>query len=73
MIDFWEEIGDALDAGQPVDDIIPYDLRGFTEGDTVQLLSIMITYGADPERVRTCKEKLKELFKCTRETLPEKS
>lgn len=73
MIDFWEEIGDALDAGQPVDDIIPYDLRGFSEGDTVQLLSIMITYGADPDRVRICKEKLKELFRCTRETLPEKS
>lgn len=73
MIDLMEQIGEALAAGEPVDDIIPYDLKGFSTGDTVQLLSIMITYGNNPERVRTCKEKLKELFRCTPETLQEKS
>lgn len=67
-----EQVGEALAAGEPVDEIIPYDLKGFSTGDTVQLLSIMITYGQDPERVRTCKEKLKELFRCTPETSREK-
>ena len=51
MNDLMDQIGAALDAGEDLEDIIPYDLSGFSENNRIQVLSIYITYGKDPERV----------------------
>lgn len=62
MNDLMELIGEALDAGEPIDNVIPYDLRGYPMGARIQILSIYATYGTDPERVKVCNRKLKEMF-----------
>ena len=63
MNDLMDQIGAALDAGEDLEDLIPFDLSGFSENNRIQVLSIYITYGKDPERVRICREKLKECWK----------
>ena len=58
--DFWMKIDEALDAGTPVDDLIPLDLTGLSEMEYVQVLGVMITYGEDKKRVADCRRKLIE-------------
>lgn len=63
MIELMEELGAALSAGESIDDIMPLDLSGYSEANRIELLSIYITYGSDPDRVEVCKEKLKEMYR----------
>jgi hypothetical protein len=63
MNDLMDQIGAALDAGEDLEELIPYDLSGFSENNRIQVLSIYITYGKDPARVEICRQKLKECWK----------
>ena len=63
MNDLMDQIGAALDAGEDLEYLIPFDLSGFSENNRIQVLSIYITYGKDPERVEICRQKLRECWK----------
>lgn len=58
--EFWELIDETIEKGDPVDDLIPYDISDLCESDRIKLLSIMITYGTDPRRVAVCRRKIIE-------------
>ena len=58
--DFWEMIDQAIESGDPVDDLIPYDISDLCERDLIKVLSVMITYGKDPRRVAVCRRKIIE-------------
>lgn len=62
MNDLMEQIGERLDAGEDLEGLIPYDLSGYSDTTIIQILSIYVTYGSDPERVKACREKLKEVL-----------
>lgn len=47
--------------GEPIEDMVPYDLTGYRLEDVREILYIYEKYGGDPERVRLCKIKRKEL------------
>ena len=58
--DFWEMVDQAIEAEDPVDDLIPYDLSNICESDRIKMYSVMITYGKDPRRVAVCRRKIIE-------------
>lgn len=58
--EFWMMIDDALDRGQPIEELIPRDLSGLSEMEYIQVLGVMITYGNDKKRVADCRRKLIE-------------
>lgn len=53
---------DRLDAGEKIDDIMPYDLSGFSQSLRVQVLALYATYGEDPERRAICKKKWHDIL-----------
>ena len=56
--DFFER----LEAGEKIDDIMPYDLTGFSPALAVQILAAYSTYGEDPERRQLCKKKWHDIL-----------
>lgn len=58
--DFWIMIDEAIDSGQPVDDLIPRDCVGLSEMEYLQILAVLATYGKDHNRRKQCKRKLIE-------------
>lgn len=57
-IDFF----DRLEAGEDIDDIMPYDLSGFTQSMRIQVLAMYATYGKDQERRELCRKKWHDIL-----------
>lgn len=49
----------AVNRGDPIEDLLPYDLSGLCGDDKRHILSMYILYGQDPERVKLCSKILK--------------
>lgn len=57
-IDFF----DRLEAGEDIDDIMPYDLSGFTQSMRIQVLAMYATYGKDQARRELCRKKWHDIL-----------
>ena len=51
----------AIKIGGDIENVIPYDLSAFSEECQREILALYIKYGANKERVETCKRVLSEL------------
>lgn len=56
------DIFDRMEAGENIDDIMPYDLTGFSKTQAIQILAAYVTYGKDPERRKICKQKWRDIL-----------
>lgn len=56
------DIFDRLEAGEKIDDIMPYDLTGFSKTQAVQILAAYATFGEDQERRKICKQKWRDIL-----------
>lgn len=56
------DIFDRLDAGEKIDDLMPYDLAGYSQSIRIQLYALYATYGEDPARRALCKRKWHDIL-----------
>lgn len=56
------DIFDRLDAGERIDDLMPYDLSGYSNAIRIQLYALYATYGEDPARRALCRRKWHDIL-----------
>lgn len=56
------DIFDRLDAGEKIDDLMPYDLAGYSQSIRIQLYALYATYGEDPARRALCRKKWHDIL-----------
>ena len=56
------DLFDRLDAGEKIDDLMPYDLAGYSNSIRIQLYALYATYGEDQERRKLCKQKWHDIL-----------
>lgn len=54
----WYALDDALENGEPIDPIIPYDCVGMSEMEYIQILAVLETYSNIPARREMARKKL---------------
>ena len=54
----WTLLDEALEHGESIDSIIPYDCSGMSEMEYLQILAVLETYSDIPERRELARKKL---------------
>lgn len=56
-----EKIYKRFEAGEDIENIIPYDLSGFSKECIIEIFALYIKYGKNEERKAICKKGYDEL------------